>query len=69
MRAACAMLALLAAATPLAGCGRYGPPRPPGPAEEVVYPRNYPGPTPEERAAQIERLRRQGAPVPPQLLR
>ena len=65
MRGACALLALLA----LAGCGRYGPPRPPGPAEEVVYPRPYPGPTAEERAREIERLRRLGQPVPPILLR
>ena len=65
MRGACALLALLA----LAGCGRYGPPRPPGPAEAVTYPRPYPGPTAEERAREIERLRRLGQPVPPILLR
>lgn len=65
MRAFCALLALGV----LAGCGRYGPPRPPGPAEEVVYPRSYPGPTPAERAREVERLRRLGQPVPPALLR
>jgi hypothetical protein len=26
----------------LAGCGRTGPPRPPGPPEAVIYPRAYP---------------------------
>jgi hypothetical protein len=41
-------LALLALATmlPLAGCGRAGPPRPPGPPEAVIYPRAYPVPDP-----------------------
>lgn len=28
----------------LAGCGRTGPPRPPGPASEIIYPRPYPAP-------------------------
>jgi hypothetical protein len=38
--------ALLALATllPLAGCGRAGPPRPPGPREAIIYPRAYPKP-------------------------
>jgi predicted small lipoprotein YifL len=26
----------------LAGCGRTGPPRPPGPREAITYPRAYP---------------------------
>jgi hypothetical protein len=43
-----ATLALLAAALALpavlAGCGRAGPPRPPGPREDVTYPRIYPAP-------------------------
>lgn len=26
----------------LAGCGRKGPPSPPGPPEDVIYPRVYP---------------------------
>ena len=65
MRGAAAVMALLL----LAGCGRYGPPRPPGPAEEVVFPRSYPGPTPAERTREVERLRRLGQPVPPTLLR
>ena len=34
-------VALLALAT-LAACGRAGPPRVPGPKEEVIYPRAYP---------------------------
>jgi len=65
VRGACALLALLV----LAGCGRYAPPRPPGPVEEVTYPRAYPAPTPAERALEVERLRRQGLPVPPRPLR
>jgi predicted small lipoprotein YifL len=36
-----ALLALLALAT-LAGCGRAGPPRVPGPKEQVTFPRSYP---------------------------
>jgi hypothetical protein len=39
MRAFCV---LLAAATLLAACGRVGPIRPPGPPEQVTYPRVYP---------------------------
>ncbi len=65
MRAALALAALLA----LAGCGRYGPPRPPGPAEQVTFPRAFPALTVAERAAEAERLRRAGLPVPPALLR
>lgn len=36
--------ALLLAATllPLAGCGKKGAPSPPGPADQVTYPRVYP---------------------------
>jgi len=43
-----AALALLLAATLplLAGCGRAGPPRPPGPREAVTYPRVYLAPDP-----------------------
>ncbi|MFC7475932.1 hypothetical protein ACFQS7_16290 [Dankookia sp. GCM10030260] len=35
------LLALLALAV-LAGCGRAGPPRVPGPKEAVTFPRSYP---------------------------
>ena len=28
----------------LAACGRVGPPRPPGPLDQVVFPRPYPAP-------------------------
>lgn len=36
-------LALLLAALLLAGaCGKVGPIRPPGPQEQVTYPRTYP---------------------------
>ncbi len=27
---------------PLAGCGKVGPPRQPGPTSEIIYPRPYP---------------------------
>ncbi len=38
-------LALLTALPPLlAGCGRAGPPRPPGPPGAITYPRIYPAP-------------------------
>ena len=42
IRLALALLALV----PLAGCGRAGPPRTPGPKEQVIYPRAYPKPDP-----------------------
>lgn len=46
-RAALLVLALaLAPALPLAGCGRAGPPRQPGPPEAITYPRPYPAPEP-----------------------
>ncbi len=35
-------LAALALALALSGCGKKGPPSPPGPAEQVTYPRAYP---------------------------
>ena len=35
------LLALLIGAT-LAGCGRKGPPEPPGPSTDVTYPHVYP---------------------------
>jgi hypothetical protein len=41
-----ALLPALAAPLLLAGCGRAGPPRPPGPREAVTYPRVYPAPDP-----------------------
>jgi len=36
------LLLLLAVAFLASACGRMGPIRPPGPAEEVTYPRQYP---------------------------
>jgi predicted small lipoprotein YifL len=36
------LLLLLAVAFLAAACGRMGPIRPPGPAEEVTHPRQYP---------------------------
>jgi predicted small lipoprotein YifL len=56
----------LLAALALAGCGRAGPPRPPGPAEAITYPRAYPAPTAEERAEINARRAAQGLPpLPP----
>jgi predicted small lipoprotein YifL len=36
------LLAALMAALALAGCGKKGPPSPPGPAGQITYPRSYP---------------------------
>jgi predicted small lipoprotein YifL len=36
------LLLLLAVAFLASACGRMGPIRPPGPAEEVTHPRQYP---------------------------
>jgi predicted small lipoprotein YifL len=36
------LLVLAVAAPVLAACGRSGPPRPPGPADQITYPRTYP---------------------------
>ena len=44
-----ALLALLLLAPPLAACGKVGPPRQPGPASEIIYPRSYPAPDPPPR--------------------
>ncbi len=46
-----AAVLVLLMASPLAACGRAGPPRPPGPREAITYPRIYPAP--------------ESAPVPP----
>lgn len=35
----------------LAGCGRIGPVRPPGPADRITYPRGYPYQAPRRAAA------------------
>jgi predicted small lipoprotein YifL len=55
-----ALLILLAACVPLAACGRVGPPRPPGPKEDLTYPRAYPTPTAEDR--EVARTRALGIP-------
>ncbi len=44
-----ALLALLLLAPPLSACGKVGPPRQPGPASEIIYPRVYPAPDPPPR--------------------
>ncbi|WP_255702361.1 hypothetical protein [Roseomonas cutis] len=36
------ILILLAGAALLVACGRVGPIHPPGPKEEITYPRQYP---------------------------
>ncbi|HEY0182223.1 MAG TPA: lipoprotein [Rhodopila sp.] len=36
------VLALAMALGVLAGCGKKGPPDPPGPPNEIIYPRTYP---------------------------
>lgn len=41
--------ALALSALALAGCGRPGPIRAPGPADQITYPRSYPA---QERAPQ-----------------
>ncbi|WP_424811058.1 lipoprotein [Roseococcus sp. YIM B11640] len=51
---------ILLAAVSLAGCGRVGPPRPPGPQEAITYPRSYPAPTAEDR--EVARTRALGIP-------
>jgi predicted small lipoprotein YifL len=48
------------AAASLAGCGRVGPPRQPGPADQITYPRAYPAPTAEDR--EVARTRALGLP-------
>ena len=37
-----AALLALAVACALAGCGKKGPPSAPGPAQDIVYPKQYP---------------------------
>ncbi len=41
-RSASFALALVLLTASLAACGRKGPPQPPGPPDQVVYPRSYP---------------------------
>ncbi len=61
-----ALALCLVAVLALGACGRYGPPRPPGPREEITYPRSYPAPTAEERAALNARRAAAGLePLPP----
>ncbi len=35
-------LLVLAASLALAGCGKKGSPEPPGPADQITFPRSYP---------------------------
>ena len=42
MRRALLLLSVAMLLLPLAGCGRKGAPRPPGPADQVIYPKSYP---------------------------
>jgi predicted small lipoprotein YifL len=43
-------LGMLAAALMLAACGKVGPVRPPGPPDQITYPRQYPAPEPAPAA-------------------
>jgi predicted small lipoprotein YifL len=36
------MVAVLLGTIMLAGCGKKGPPDPPGPPDQITYPRTYP---------------------------
>ena len=56
-----ALLGVLA----LGACGRVGPPRPPGPADAITFPRSYPALTAEERAEINARRVAQGLPPLP----
>jgi predicted small lipoprotein YifL len=62
---AIAVTLLAALALALAGCGRVGPPRPPGPVDQITYPRLYPAPTAEERVEINARRAAQGLPPLP----
>jgi hypothetical protein len=33
---------LLLVALGFSACGKYGPPSPPGPADQIIYPKTYP---------------------------
>ncbi len=36
------LVLLLALLLPLAACGRKGAPHPPGPPDQIIYPKSYP---------------------------
>ncbi len=38
------LLLVIALTFVLVGCGKKGPPSPPGPAEQIIYPKQYPAP-------------------------
>ncbi|HEX3349187.1 MAG TPA: hypothetical protein VHS58_13905 [Acetobacteraceae bacterium] len=38
------VLLALALALCVAGCGKRGPPSPPGPPADIIYPKQYPSP-------------------------
>jgi predicted small lipoprotein YifL len=42
MKMKAGVFAALAVLLLLAACGKKGPPQPPGPADQVIYPRSYP---------------------------
>ena len=42
MRRAWVLMGLLAGVLLLAGCGKKGPPSPPGPQSQVIWPKAYP---------------------------
>lgn len=39
---ACLMAVVMLSALALAGCGKKGPPEPPGPPDQIIWPRTYP---------------------------
>ncbi len=42
IRAVLIVLAALTLSLPLSSCGRKGAPHPPGPSDQVIYPKSYP---------------------------
>jgi predicted small lipoprotein YifL len=36
------LAAIIVSGLVLAGCGKKGPPQPPGPPDQITWPRNYP---------------------------
>jgi len=42
MKASICAVVVLALGLGLAGCGKKGPPNPPGPADKIIYPKPYP---------------------------
>ncbi len=56
---------MVLAALALAACGRVGPPRPPGPAEAISFPRSFPALTAQDRIEVNANRAAQGLPPLP----